>query len=66
MDLTENIEQKMPTVFKWDGGGKEVYITGDFSNWKPLKMVESQGDFVTVVDIPEVSFQCFQFFIYTI
>src|SRR5699024_5296006 len=36
------------------GGGKEVFITGTFSDWKPIKMVQSQGDFVTVHDIPEV------------
>lgn len=29
-----------PTVFKWDGGGKEVFISGTFSNWKPIPMVE--------------------------
>lgn len=47
------INQMLPTVFKWDGGGKDVYITGTFSDWKPMKMAQSQGDFVTVVDIPE-------------
>ncbi|XP_017492255.1 PREDICTED: 5'-AMP-activated protein kinase subunit beta-1-like [Rhagoletis zephyria] len=46
-------DQKLPTVFKWEGGGKEVFVTGTFSEWKPLKMSQSQGDFVTVVDIPE-------------
>lgn len=45
----------LQTVFKWEGGGQEVFVTGTFSDWKPLKMVQSQGDFVTVVDIPEVS-----------
>ena len=43
------------TVFKWEGGGQDVFVKGTFSDWKPLKMVQSQGDFVTVVDIPEVS-----------
>ncbi|XP_055386396.1 5'-AMP-activated protein kinase subunit beta-1 [Condylostylus longicornis] len=43
----------LPTVFKWDGGGKQVYISGTFSNWKALPMVRSHGDFVTIIDLPE-------------
>lgn len=43
----------LPTVFKWDGGGKDVYISGTFSNWNPLPMVKSHGDFVTIIDLPE-------------
>ncbi|KPM08666.1 5'-AMP-activated protein kinase subunit beta-1-like protein [Sarcoptes scabiei] len=45
-------DQILPIVFKWDGGGKEAYIVGTFSDWKPVKMVKSQADFVTIVDIP--------------
>ncbi len=26
--------KKLPTVFKWEGGGKEVCISGSFDNWK--------------------------------
>ena len=26
--------KKLPTVFKWDGGGKAVYIAGSYDNWK--------------------------------
>lgn len=43
----------LPTVFKWDGGGKDVYISGTFSDWKALPMVKSHGDFVTIIDLPE-------------
>ncbi|XP_018902990.1 5'-AMP-activated protein kinase subunit beta-1 isoform X2 [Bemisia tabaci] len=43
----------LPTVFKWEGGGKQVLISGTFSNWKPLPMVKSHGDFVTIIDLPE-------------
>lgn len=43
----------LPTVFKWDGGGKQVYISGTFSDWKILPMVRSHGDFVTIIDLPE-------------
>lgn len=43
----------LPTVFKWDGGGKQVFISGTFSDWKALPMVRSHGDFVTIIDLPE-------------
>lgn len=53
---TTNIDPSkkvLPTVFKWDGGGREVYISGTFSDWNPLPMVKSHGDFVTIIDLPE-------------
>lgn len=49
----ENKQPALPTVFKWDGGGKQVYISGTFSAWKSLPMVRSHGDFVTIIDLPE-------------
>ena len=27
-------ERLLPTVFKWEGGGKEVHLAGSFNNWK--------------------------------
>lgn len=39
--------------FSRDGGGKEVLISGTFSEWKSLPMVKSHGDFVLIVDLPE-------------
>jgi 5'-AMP-activated protein kinase, regulatory beta subunit len=44
-------KEALPTVFKWDGGGKQVYISGTFSDWKALPMVKSHGDFVTVTSL---------------
>lgn len=49
----ETEKAALPTVFKWDGGGKQVYISGTFSDWKTLPMVKSHGDFVTIIDLPE-------------
>lgn len=49
----EDDKTTLPTVFKWDGGGKQVYISGTFSDWKALPMVKSHGDFVTIIDLPE-------------
>ena len=33
--------KKLPTVFKWDGGGKNVSISGSFDNWtRQIPMVK--------------------------
>lgn len=37
-DDTEN--KMLPTVFRWEGGGKQVSISGTFSEWKPIPMVQ--------------------------
>ncbi|EAA12471.3 5'-AMP-activated protein kinase subunit beta-2 [Anopheles arabiensis] len=54
-DAQQEEEQSstLPTVFKWDGGGKQVFISGTFSQWKVLPMVKSHADFVTIINIPE-------------
>ncbi|KAK2190462.1 hypothetical protein NP493_81g03059 [Ridgeia piscesae] len=50
--------KKLPTVFKWDGGGKAVYIAGSYDNWKDkIPMVKSHGDFYTIIDLPEGTHQ---------
>ena len=55
--ITKGVEmdrRKLPTVFKWQGGGKAVYISGSFDNWKSkIPMAKSHGDFFTIVDLPE-------------
>lgn len=36
----------IPTVFKWEHGGKHVYITGTFNNWeRQIPMHRSGNDF---------------------
>lgn len=32
-DMVKTGPQARPTVIRWAGGGKEVYITGSFNNW---------------------------------
>lgn len=32
-DLVKTGPQARPTVIRWAGGGKEVYIAGSFNNW---------------------------------
>ncbi|KFM77600.1 5'-AMP-activated protein kinase subunit beta-2, partial [Stegodyphus mimosarum] len=53
VSATPSSQPHFPTVFKWDGGGKEVFISGTFSDWKPIPMVESHGDFALILDVPE-------------
>ena len=42
-------ESTIPTVFKWEHGGRHVYITGTFNNWeRQLPMHRSGNDFTYV------------------
>lgn len=56
-DKLENIfvPKKIPVVFKYSGKyAKEVFLIGTFTSWKDkVAMVKSDGDFVTIVDLPE-------------
>ena len=39
----------VPNVFKWDHGGRNVYITGTFNNWeRQIPMHRSGNDFTYV------------------
>ncbi|CAH1792766.1 unnamed protein product [Owenia fusiformis] len=45
---------KLPTVFKWEGGGKDVYLSGSYDGWKTkIPMVKSHGDFYQILELPE-------------
>ena len=39
-------------ISKYPGAGKEVFVCGTFSEWKPIPMVKSQKDFVALIDLP--------------
>ncbi|KPP60323.1 5'-AMP-activated protein kinase subunit beta-1-like [Scleropages formosus] len=46
--------QARPTVFRWTGAGKEVYLSGSFNNWtSKIPLIPSQNNFVAIVDLPE-------------
>ncbi|EEC15614.1 5-AMP-activated protein kinase, beta subunit, putative [Ixodes scapularis] len=53
LEGNSQLNAPLPTVFKWEGGGKDVCISGTFTNWKPIPMVHSHGDFVVILDVPE-------------
>ena len=43
------LESTIPTVFKWEHGGRHVYITGTFNNWeRQIPMHRSGNDFTYV------------------
>ncbi|KAL5479516.1 hypothetical protein EMCRGX_G023043 [Ephydatia muelleri] len=47
-------EQRIPIVFRWDGGGNEVYVCGSFNHWETkIPMTNSHGDFTAIVDLPQ-------------
>ena len=40
------MDNTVPTVFKWEHGGRNVYITGTFNNWeRQIPMHRSGNDF---------------------
>ena len=42
-------EETVPTVFTWNQGGHEVYITGSFNKWKEkIPMRKSMGEFTII------------------
>uniref|UniRef100_A0A8C5PYL6 5'-AMP-activated protein kinase subunit beta-1 n=1 Tax=Leptobrachium leishanense TaxID=445787 RepID=A0A8C5PYL6_9ANUR len=45
--------QARPTVFRWTGGGKEIYIAGSFNNWSKIPLTKSHNNFVAILDLPE-------------
>ncbi|KYQ93611.1 putative glycoside hydrolase [Tieghemostelium lacteum] len=53
MPLSPETPAAVPTVFTWTGGGKEVYISGSFNNWKEkLPLSHSEKDFTLIYNLP--------------
>lgn len=44
----------IPTVFRWQHGGDDVYVTGTFNNWQEqaCRMHPSGHDFTFILDLP--------------
>uniref|UniRef100_A0A3B5BD26 Protein kinase AMP-activated non-catalytic subunit beta 2 n=1 Tax=Stegastes partitus TaxID=144197 RepID=A0A3B5BD26_9TELE len=66
-DLVKTGPQARPTVIRWAGGGKEVYIAGSFNNWRLFCSTSSHcclvhNDFVAILDLPEGEHQ-YKFFV---
>mmetsp|Transcript_24897 Transcript_24897/g.31245 ORF Transcript_24897/g.31245 Transcript_24897/m.31245 type:complete len:344 (-) Transcript_24897:2558-3589(-) len=42
-------DELVPTVFRWEHGGRQVYVTGTFNNWqKQIQMHRSGNDFTYI------------------
>ena len=43
----------LPTMFTWSGGGKTVYVTGTWDNWKTrIPLSKSSSDFSAITSLP--------------
>jgi len=48
----DKLPRPLPTVFRWKGDGRAVYITGSFNGWKnKLPMVGFEGDFSVMINL---------------
>ena len=48
-NLTGFDDDMVPTVFRWEHGGRQVYITGTFNNWsRQIPMHRSGNDFTYI------------------
>ena len=55
LDRVKHVSRRfIPIVFRWDSGGNEVYISGNFNNWETkIPMTNSHGDFTAIVELSE-------------
>mmetsp|Transcript_18055 Transcript_18055/g.26732 ORF Transcript_18055/g.26732 Transcript_18055/m.26732 type:complete len:259 (-) Transcript_18055:59-835(-) len=50
--INEEEDNVVPTVFRWEHGGRQVYITGTFNNWeRQIPMHRSGNDFTYIHDL---------------
>ncbi|KAM7539481.1 hypothetical protein Aperf_G00000051408 [Anoplocephala perfoliata] len=54
VEMTPTEPRKLlPTVFRWNGGGHEIYVSGTFDNWqKKIPMARRKSGHVVIVDCP--------------
>ncbi|XP_062510598.1 5'-AMP-activated protein kinase subunit beta-2-like [Corticium candelabrum] len=60
---TPNQMKVYPVVLRWTGRGRDVCVSGSFNNWQTkLPLYSSQGDFSTILELPEGHHQ-YKFFV---
>ncbi|KAJ3090045.1 Protein kinase, AMP-activated, beta, partial [Phlyctochytrium bullatum] len=60
----EEKKDSIPVMISWNGGGRTVYITGSFNNWKQkIRLTKSKADFTTVIDMPSNQTHRFKFIV---
>eukprot|EP01132_Coremiostelium_polycephalum_P001136 gene1136-1442_t len=53
LGINQPIVDSVPTVFTWAGGGKEVFVSGSFNNWKEkIPLSHSEKDFTLIYNLP--------------
>lgn len=51
-DKGEDSSRVIPTVFRWEHGGNNVYMTGTFNEWgNRIPLVRSGNDFITIQNL---------------
>lgn len=59
----EELTRTIPTVFRWENGGNEVFLSGSFTDWNArIPMNSSLDEFTTIIELPEGEHQ-FKFFV---
>ena len=50
---------KFPVTFEWDSGGNNVYVTGNFCNWKQFFLMKKgeNGKFILNLNLPKGIYQ---------
>lgn len=62
-DSDEELTKTVPTVFRWENGGDEVFLSGSFTDWNTrIPMSLSNGEFATIIELPEGEHQ-FKFYV---
>lgn len=57
--MAEARKEVVPTVFRWEHGGNDVYITGTFNNWaEKAPMHRSGNDFTYIHELRRVRARC--------
>lgn len=52
--VSKDSSQARPTVFRWTGAAKEVFVSGSFNNWvTKIPLNRSKNNFVAIMDLPE-------------
>nr|ACO12517.1 5-AMP-activated protein kinase subunit beta-2 [Lepeophtheirus salmonis] len=52
-DAAMHFPKALPTIFKYSGKGKEVFVSGSFNNWAKIPMVQSSKDFTALAELQE-------------
>ncbi|XP_066915050.1 uncharacterized protein [Clytia hemisphaerica] len=53
VDYSLDNNKTLPIVFHWGYGGKEVFLSGSFYEWKKrVPMINSGDEYTTTVDLP--------------